>query len=124
MLKLRGVVEAGVQDEDDNGETPVVRAAADGLAAEDLRFLLDAGALLNQPTTNGLIPLWQAATFGQVEAAKLLIDNKAEVDASADEVSGGISLSPASNMPSCFLCTFFFKQALKHAGARASRHSV
>ena len=75
VLKLRGVVEAGVHDKDDYGEPPVARAAADGLAAEDLRLVLDAVSLPNKPTTNGLIQLLQAARFGQLEAAKLLIES-------------------------------------------------
>ena len=41
LLKLRGVVEGGLQEEEDDGETQLVRAAADGLTVEVLQLLLD-----------------------------------------------------------------------------------
>ena len=83
VLKLQGVVQLGVQELDPEGETPLVRAASDGIAAEDLLLLIEAGAAVNERTRTGSNPLSLAAQYGQVEAANLLIECKAEIDAAS-----------------------------------------
>ena len=97
VLKLRGVVEARVHDEDADGETTLVRAAADGLSAEDLRLLIVAGAKVNEPTKNGFIPLRHAAGFSQLEAALLLIESKAELEAATEVRNWNCPHRPAAS---------------------------
>ena len=61
VLKLRGVVQSGVHEVDHDGETPLVRAASDGLLADDLRLPIEAGAGVNERTGTRLNPLMEAA---------------------------------------------------------------
>jgi hypothetical protein len=86
------VVSGGIEDADRAGETPLVRAAADGVVGPaGLALLIEAGADMADGKA-----LCAAAEHGQREAVEALIGAKAAVDTVAVEVRGRRSLSRRS----------------------------
>ena len=76
-----------------DGRTPIYQAASMPNAVPVLRFLLDKGADPNAKTLNGMTPLI-AASRSNIEAARLLIDRKAEVN--GRNAAGGTALMAAA----------------------------
>ena len=65
-------------DNHNNDKTAIWTAIRNG-DVEDVRVLIDAGALINQAMNNGVTSLWMASQQGHVESVRLLIDGGATV---------------------------------------------
>ena len=76
-----------------DGRTPVYQAASMANAVPVLRLLLDKGADPNAKTLIGMTPLI-AASRGNIDAARLLIERKADVNTS--NAAGGTALMAAA----------------------------
>ena len=76
-----------------DGRSPVYQAASMANAVPVLRLLLDKGADPNVTTLNGMTPL-MAAARGNIEAARLLIERKADVN--GRNAAGGTALMAAA----------------------------
>jgi hypothetical protein len=80
VCKARGLVQKRI-DEDQDGEDPLVAAAADGAAAADIRFLVSAGAAVNGAGGFSLA-LLESARYGHLESVSELLNADAAVNVS------------------------------------------
>jgi hypothetical protein len=78
LCKLRGLVQERVDEENVDGEARLVSAAADGVAAGDLKLLMAAGAQV--VFSDSRAPLLAAAEFGQADAIQLLLEASANLE--------------------------------------------
>ena len=77
-----------------DGRSAIYQAASMGNAVSVLRLLLESGANPNEKTLTGMMPLI-AASRGNVDAMRLLIEKKADV--SAKNAAGGTALMAAAS---------------------------
>jgi ankyrin repeat protein len=80
------LVEAGAKPAAEKGQSTCLHVAAGRGDVEVLRLLLKAGAkrLLNRLDEDGCTPLMRAVAAGHLEAARLLIDARADINARDD----------------------------------------
>ncbi len=64
---------------DKDGRTPMSEAAGSG-DVEIMQVLYEAGATV-QPRASGILPLWEAARWGELEAVQWLLAHEADIDA-------------------------------------------
>ncbi len=92
ICKLKGLVENSVderdEDDSDTGETKLSSASADGVGADDLELLLEAGGLVGETSKMGLLSeaLIGSACFGHMHCVRVLMSANADI-LFRDEVS-------------------------------------
>ena len=74
------------------GVTPLQQSASRGNVA-NIRCLLDAGADVNEPRSDGTTALIRAAHEGHIEAVRLLLEKGADVNATAKKGKTALSLA-------------------------------
>jgi hypothetical protein len=78
----RRLLQARVDEANDEGETPLVAAAADGAAAADIRLIVAAGSAVNGAEGEPSAAAVQAARFGHADALRALLEAKADLNSS------------------------------------------
>ena len=89
VCKARGLLRAGVDEANDEGEAPLVAAAADGAAAADMRLLIAAGCAVNGAAGKPSAAASEAAKYGHADVLGVLLEAKAAVNASAKVITDG-----------------------------------
>ena len=85
LCRATGLVVESVHEVNELGETPLMRAAADGAAPRALRMLVAAGAGVNQARPDGVTPVWLAAQLGHEECVRALAGLGADVGRAAND---------------------------------------
>ncbi len=89
VCKVRGLLRSRVDEANNDGEPPLVAAAADGAAAADIRMLIAAGCDVNC-AGGASRAVMMAAMFGRDDALCALLDARADINASAKVVHEGL----------------------------------
>jgi hypothetical protein len=83
LCRAMGIMQASAEEEDAEGLTPLMRAAADGASGKVLRCLVAARADVNRRDANERTALYFAARFGHAESVEALARLGGDVDATA-----------------------------------------
>jgi hypothetical protein len=83
----RRLLQARFDEANDEGETPLVAAAADGATAADIRLLVAAGSAVNGAEGEPSAAAVKAAAFGHADALRALLEAKAAVNSSQKVLS-------------------------------------
>ena len=80
MCKRYGLVLSNVDEKNGQGETPLIKASADGVSIDKLELLLLAGCSVNASDDEGKTALYVAAELGRVSTVELLHTFSADVN--------------------------------------------
>ena len=115
LCRVKGLVEAGVEEANELGESRLVAAAAEGRSPADVRLLVAAAADVNRTDNLGGTALHAAATAGHVELVRTLTELKAGLDSvESDRGMTAVFLAARNGHAECV-------KALAEAGADVRR---
>ena len=93
LCKNYGLLSESVTEVNDLGETPLIRACADGVSDDKLALLLKAGSDVNSKVSyavaEDMTPLLVASLYGRTSTISLLAKNGANVHAGASGAQSG-----------------------------------